>query len=100
MDVIRTTRRATGGRSWTAGVGAYPPTVAWALGSAGVRGTARGVIEHWDGSSWTVQTSARVPGAQLRLSAVSATSATDAWAVGIFTASGSKVGQTFIEHWD
>ena len=44
--------------------------------------------------------SAQVAGAQLNLTGVSATSATDAWAVGYFTPTGSAVGQTFIEHWD
>ena len=65
-----------------------------------VSGNPEGLIEHWNGSSWTVQKSAQVSGAVLSLNGVAATSATNAWAVGVDTATGTDLGQTFIERWN
>jgi hypothetical protein len=72
----------------------------WAVGfdvSSG--GLALTLIEHWDGSSWTVLPSPDRPGANNFLSSISAASPTDVWAVG-FSASSTGVEQTLIEHWD
>jgi hypothetical protein len=66
------------------GVAAVTPSNVWAVGSgrnsAGVSGS---MIQHWDGTSWT-EVSSPVTGATL--TSVTATSATDVWAVG-YTAS-------------
>jgi hypothetical protein len=56
------------------------------------------LIEHWDGSRWSVVKSTE-SGSQIELMGVEAMSATDAWAVG-FTGQGSGTGRAFFEHWN
>lgn len=67
----------------------------WAVGSAGVVGSANpSLVEHFDGTRWSLApdaTSATNPAA---LHGVAALSATDVWAVG------GASGGAFIEHWD
>jgi hypothetical protein len=71
----------------------------WAVGShQDDSGTLSALIEHWDGSAWTVMSSPS-PGAFDELISVTGTSATDAWAVG-FTQDTSRNTTTLIEHWD
>jgi hypothetical protein len=56
------------------------------------------MIDHFDGTNWTAS-SAPSPGFYNDLNAVSATSASDAWAVGTYiTTSASR--HTLILHWD
>jgi len=55
------------------------------------------LTEHWDGTSWTV-VSTPSPGTDTSLSSVTATSATNAWAVG---STGTDAGNTtLIERWN
>jgi hypothetical protein len=54
---------------------------------------------HWDGARWTQVTSQNPSRTQNLLYAVTATSATNAWAVGTSTGNGSP-HQTLIERWD
>jgi hypothetical protein len=104
-----------GGSSWTrvpspdpgsagnhlTGVDAVSAKDIWAVGSftndASDNTKDQTLIEHWDGTAWTV-----VPGADLgtgprgsQLTSVRAVSASDVWAVGV-----DSHGQTLIEHWD
>ena len=75
---------------------------AWAVGYQDVTGGAdfQPLIEHWDGSAWTV-----VPGAPLssgqnnQLFGVGGTSSDDAWAVGFYESPTTQV-LPLIEHWD
>src|SRR5204862_2497516 len=53
------------------------------------------LIEHWDGSAWTLQVGPQPGGLPPRLYGVTAVSATDVWAVG-----GGPYGDTFIDHFD
>jgi hypothetical protein len=81
------------------GVAATSSTNAWAVGYyAQLRGEreTRTLIEHWNGRSWKVQASPKPRGFQRynELSAVAATSSTDAWAVG------AARNRTLIEHWN
>jgi hypothetical protein len=81
------------------------PTDIWAVGrqagTSGTSGTAvTPLIEHWDGTRWSVAPSpaANQPSA---LYAVSADSTRDAWAVGDQTKPGtSNVAVPLVEHWD
>src|SRR6266568_2398864 len=66
----------------------------WAVGLSGSGGPP--LIEHWNGTSWSV---ARVPKQVGILTAVTAVSASDVWAVGYFR-NASNVLQTLIEHWN
>ena len=94
------------GTSWTAspapdasfndvlaGVSALKPNDVWAVGSYSTGGTGRNhmLIEHWDGSAWTIVPHQDILG---ELDAVEAIASNDAWAVG------SSGGQTLAMHWD
>ena len=60
---------------------------------------AQTLIEHWDGSAWTVSTSAN-PGVNgNQLNATAALAPNNTWAVGFFTDANSIVN-TLVEHWD
>lgn len=83
------------GGSQLFGVGAASASDVWAVGNAYSGTEFDTLIEHWDGTSWSTVASPSPGGANgSYLFAVSARSATDAWAV----------GQTYdgplIEHWD
>jgi hypothetical protein len=73
----------------------------WAVGMYRSGGFARTLIEHWNGTRWVVVPSPS-PGSDNSyapsLSGVSATSSSDAWAVGAQLTGGQY--QTLIEHWD
>lgn len=77
---------------------------AWAVGSIGPGpgdpAVESPLIEHWDGTAWSAQPFA-VPTDGGQFTAVAATSADDAWAVGYTGATSEGTGQTtMIEHWD
>jgi hypothetical protein len=78
------------------GVSVAGGTDAWAVGysqQTTPEGPYYTLIEHWDGSKWSLQQSEKQKGV---LNAVSADSATDAWAVG----STNYPGDGVIEHWN
>src|SRR6266700_3949656 len=83
-------------------VAATSPTNAWAVGHYSNGSELRTLIEHWDGSAWTVQPSpnlVKLPGRTFNsLFAVAATSSTSAWAVGYYD--DHAVRRALIEHWD
>lgn len=111
--------RPTGGRAcgiaWTAAsqpalsgsgglddVAAASPTDAWAVGHRFDQGDQMGhtLIEHHDGVSWTITSSADGPAAlQSVLSGVAVRAVDDAWAVGSFTKPNNLV-RTLVEHWE
>jgi hypothetical protein len=71
----------------------------WVVGFHGSVGAWQTLIEHWDGSSWTIVSSPNSPtGESSNLYGVTCTSASDCWAVG-FYGTGSP-NQTLIERWD
>ena len=75
----------------------------WAVGKYYNPGTPHGyhtLVEHWDGTSWSVVASPDPggPGGNPILYAVAAVSASDVWAVG-FTGSRTQQ-QTNVLHWD
>jgi hypothetical protein len=82
------------------GVAAISANDAWAVGFyANSVEIAQTLIEHWDGSSWSVVASPS-PGAQgNELLGVAAVSADDVWAVG-FAATKNGDQTTLIEHWN
>jgi hypothetical protein len=69
---------------------------AWAVGYQGteVPFLNAPLIEHWDGTAWSIVPSPQPPGGSSALTEVSAISVTDAWAVG-YDSRGP-----LIEHWD
>ena len=81
------------------GVVALSPTNVWAVGSSG----AQALIEHDDGTGWTIVPSPTPTGSQLNvLYGITAVSASDIWAVGQTTPpySVNPQPQPLIEHWD
>ena len=81
-------------------VAATSASDAWAVGVRWTAGdVARTLIEHWNGSSWTIGSSPNIGTVQDQLIAVAATSSTNAWAVGFHDTNGG-VARTLIEHWN
>lgn len=56
------------------------------------------LIEHWNGSGWSIVSSPNVSSVANSLAAISAVSATDMWAVG--SVSGNSGFQMLVEHWN
>ncbi len=80
---------------------ALSPSNAWAAGyyDSGGGGVQRGLILHWDGTQWGSVASPSV-GAENRLWSMSATSASDIWAVGDYIEPTQGLLRTLVEHWD
>lgn len=83
------------------GITAVSADDVWAVGSLTTSGTGgdsqQALIEHWNGSSWSMVGN---PGSATEgsiLNAIAAHSANDIWAVG---ATGGSQSLTLIEHWD
>ena len=77
----------------------------WAVGSSFSGINYFTLIEHWDGTSWSIVTSSGDSAAQYNneLKGVRCTSSSDCWAVGDFHDDGNIQGDNFpskIEHWD
>jgi hypothetical protein len=82
------------GPNWLYGVAGSGPNDVWAVGLAvALDASHKGLIEHWDGSAWTLVSSPQ-PGGHNVLNGVDALSSADAWAVG------SSDGAPLAEHWD
>jgi hypothetical protein len=81
------------------GVTVLSPCDAWAVGSAiGAGGVSQTLIEHWNGTAWTVAPSPD-PGTIVNsLIGVRAVSARDVWAVGYYSSGADNT--TMILHWD
>jgi len=71
-----------------------PGGTAWAVGS----GSSGSLIEHWTSNGW-IQVASPSSTAPVTMTAVSAASASDAWAVGWFDGSGESL-YTLILHWN
>lgn len=71
----------------------------WAVGEYS-NGTAdQTLVEHWNGASWAIVTSANTSATQENyIRAVTCISASDCWAVGDYEPTGAT--QTLIEHWN
>ncbi len=75
----------------------------WAVGSysnTGNVGSSQTLIEHWDGTTWSVVTSPNVASSGNDLVSVSAVSANNIWAVGNSFNNNTNSGKTLIEHWN
>ena len=73
---------------------------AWAVGNTLVGGVDQTLILHWDGSTWAPVPSPSPGGTSMDsdLSAVAATSAGNAWAVGSYRVTGGTLALAL--HWD
>lgn len=86
------------------GVVAITASNAWAVGFYEKSTTSfRTLVEHWNGSKWSVVPSPNAGSGENVLSAVAAVSSTDIWAVGYRHGPGAPGGgdrKTLVEHWD
>lgn len=77
---------------------------AWAVGNFSnyhlITQSGSTLIEHWNGSAWSVVASPKAPLDSSTLSGVAAISPTDAWAVGVVYSNSTNEQQTLIEHWN
>jgi hypothetical protein len=88
----------TGGHNELFAVAANAPNDIWAVGSLTNSGNyAQTLIEHWDGTSWSVIPSPNVPGVNNELYGVAALASNDVWAVGY---KGVVEFETLIVHWN
>lgn len=82
------------------GVSAVSANDVWAVGfDANSVGIAQALIEHWNGSSWSVVTSPNPGSGGNELFNVAAVSARDVWAVG-FSVTSTGEQTALIEHWN
>jgi hypothetical protein len=89
-------------------VSAWAPSSndAWAVGrrfvTQGGADTTFALIEHWDGTKWTIVPGADQGGRSASLAAVAGTAPNDVWAVGKYEATNSPASREdpLIEHWD
>jgi hypothetical protein len=75
----------------------------WAVGrrqETTSQGYQKTLVEHWDGSAWTVVPSPNGSTTTSQLLGVDAVSANDIWAVGDTSAPAPTYVQSLIEHWD
>jgi hypothetical protein len=92
-----------GNRPEFKGVTALASNDVWAVGrrqDTSTQGYPMTLIEHWDGSSWTVVPSPNGSTTGSQLLGVDAVSANDIWAVGSSSTLAAPYENTLIEHWD
>src|SRR5690349_8242869 len=99
--VVVPSPNVTVGTNQLLGVAAVAANDVWAVGSSDdpPNEATNTLIEHWDGSAWTVVASPNV-GPDNTLYAVTAQAAGDVWAVGAALDVTSGYHQTLVEHWD
>lgn len=82
------------------GVAALSKNNAWAVGTYNDKSNAiHALIEHWNGSSWSIVSGPTPNGSADQLYSVTVISASNAWAVGYYSDS-HLVQHTLIEHWN
>ncbi len=84
------------------GVAAVSAGDVWAVGyyNNGIGTPASRVIEHWNGSAWSIVNSPNPADSGNNLTGVVAPSATDVWAVGAYFNHSTHLTETLVEHWD
>jgi len=71
----------------------------YAAGTQDFTGARTALVEHWDGTSWSIQPTPFVPSDHLHIVSIHAISSTDVWAVGGFRDSQGN-DETLILHFD
>lgn len=88
------------GRGSLEDVTAFSDADAWAVGTALKGARFVTLVEHWDGSQWSISPTSKGPGAGGNtLAGVGGSSSEDLWAVGQWFGSGAGHGP-LVEHWD
>lgn len=93
----------SGSNDFLSSIAAISATDIWAVGSNSIDDgdTFQPLIEHWDGSQWTIISNPD-PNYMEQLSGVAAASSTDVWAVGSYRkyVESGYGERPFIEHWN
>jgi hypothetical protein len=91
-----------GNRDQLSGMSATSSRNVWAVGTYydPAASQYKTLIDHYDGTAWSVISSPNVGSGNNSLAAVSAVARDDAWAVGEFTDESTKQTQTLAEHWN
>src|SRR5262249_39614478 len=72
----------------------------WAVGASDAANYVRStLVEHWNGTAWSIVSSPNSGGYDY-LSSVAVVSSTDVWAVGSTAADDNSPSQTLVEHWN
>jgi len=97
---LQATAPAPGSDGVLSAIAATSARDAWAVGSFTASSGPKTLIEHWNGTKWAQVPSPNPAGSvsEIGLNGVAATSASNAWAVGTYTAGGME--KTLIEHWN
>jgi S-layer homology domain len=82
------------------GVTAISGSDIWAVGTYYNPTVGQTLVEHWDGSAWSIISSPNLGSGDNLLLAVAAVSPSDVWSVGEYYAASGAPTQTLVEHWD
>jgi hypothetical protein len=87
-------------------VSAVSSTDAWAVGWSYTSSTQRppasslGLIEHWNGASWSVVPSPSHGSVETNLTGIAVVDANDIWVSGVYAPTQQGLDYTFAEHWN
>jgi len=96
---VSNSSNANGGGNRLNGVAVVGASDVWAAGAYyNGSNVERTLTEHWDGSSWSIATSANQGTSNNQLNAVAAVGTSDVWVVGYYNA--GLYNQTLVEHWN
>ena len=84
------------------GVTAISAQDAWAVGNyfSRTNGAEETLIDHWNGTKWTVASNPNPSSSENGLNGVTAVSASNVWAVGQYIPNGGGNTEPLIEHWN
>jgi hypothetical protein len=92
--------RSPNGNNTLTGAVATSSTNAWASGYYTNSKGAHSLLQHWDGSEWTLAPAPLPAGNRDQLSGMSATSSSDVWTVGMYYDPAASQYKTLIDHFD
>jgi len=100
-SVAASPKLLTTGNSALNGITAFAPNNIYAVGyQPASNGAVLALVEHFDGSAWSVVSTPETESNGVVLTAVTASSANDVWAVGDSTDEATESVQTLVEHFD
>jgi hypothetical protein len=83
-----------------AGVACPTTKSCFAVGRYSVSGGTKTLVEHWNGGSWSIESSPNPSGGSANLSGIACPSTKSCFAVGSYIPAGSSSQFTLVEHWN
>jgi hypothetical protein len=99
-SIVPSPNAGTDDYNYLYGVAAVSSADVWAVGYYDSGVTGRTLIEHWNGTAWSLASSPNVGASGNYLSAVSAASGGDVWAVGSYFSDSAHAYRSLVEHWN